>query len=764
MPGSIIGAAVKRVEDPRFIRGEGQFIPNLRRDDAVHAAMVRSAIPHGRLNGIDTSPALSMDGVVGVFTAANLDLPPIPRPTKLIPEGLERPVLARDAVRFVGELVAVVVAETARQAEDAASLVFADIEPLPAVESIERAIDDDAPQIWPDLDGNVVRRTDYEPIPNLFAGADVVVELEMRNQRLAAVPMETNGTLAVPTSDGIEIWLGSQNAFGHRRDLTKILELEEDQTRVIVPDMGGGFGAKFPRYPEQAAVAAIALVLGRPVRWHETRRDNLAAMYHGRAQLQRARVGATRDGRIVGLQATVYQDTGAYPAFGIWLPRLTRLMASGTYDIPNIDVNYQCVVTNTTPTDAYRGAGRPEATAMVERIVDRLAVELDMDPAELRRRNYIPPFDAPQKTALGARYDSGDYPAALETALARVGYDELRREQAERRRRRDPVLLGIGLASYVEVTAPLGDKEWSSVEVRIDGTIVVKVGTLGHGQGHDTAYRQLIAELFKVPFEQVELVQGDTGRLRRGAGTGGSRSLQIGGSSVRSSSEDVIDKASRIVANHLEANVDDIVVFDNATIGVAGVPNTGLTWGAVARLAADEAALPAGEEPGLYAEAVFEQDDGSYPFGTHISVVEVDTDTGAVTVLRHVAVDDCGNILNPVLVDGQVHGGIAQGVGQALLEEFSYDEDANPLTGTLMSYLIPTAGTLPSFEVEHTYTESPLNPLGVKGIGEAPTIGSTVAVQNAVVDAVAHLGVRHIDMPATSSTVWSAIRQAERRE
>ncbi len=762
MGGSIIGAAVKRTEDPRFITGAGTYIPNLEPRDAAFVVAVRSPLAHAKVNSIDTAAAASMPGVIGVYTAADLDLPNMPLATRYIPKGTERPVLARDTVRFSGEVLAVVVAETEPAAVDAAQFVFADLDPLPAVSDLDVALRPDAPQIWDHLEGNIVYRSNHDPIPNVLEGADVVISLVLENQRCAAVPMEPNATLAVPNGTGVDVWLGSQNVFGHRSDLSKILGLEKNDVRVAVPDMGGGFGAKFPVYPQQVITADLARRLQRPMRWHETRRENLVTMYHGRDQRQHVELGATRDGRIVGLRALIYQNVGAYPAFATWLPKLTRYMAAGTYAIEKIDVNFICVATNTTPTDAYRGAGRPEAAAMIERAIDALAAELEMDPAAVRRINFIPPFDHPYETAVGAVYDSGDYDATLTAALEFADYEALRGEQAKRRRRGDRNQLGIGLSSYVEVTAAYGDKEWSSVEVDAAGIITVRVGTSAHGQGHETTFTQLAALQFKVPFERIRVIQGDTSAVKRGAGTGGSRSLQVGGSSIRASGDAVVTLARRAVADHLEAALDDVVVFDNGTVGVAGVPDTGLEWGEVVRLVEGTRTEESAGEPvaRLYAEVDFEQDEGSFPFGTHVSVAEVDTETGATRLLRHIAVDDCGNIFNPILVDGQVHGGIAQGVGQAMIEQVVYDEDANPLTGTLMSYLIPTADMLPGFDVAHTMTPTNLNPLGVKGIGEAATIGSTPAIQNAVIDAVAHLGVRHIDMPLTSANVWQAIAEA----
>lgn len=756
---SILGRAVKRVEDPRFLSGRGGYIGNRDAAGALHLATARSTVPHGRIIDIDTSDAAAAPGVVGVFTADDLDLRPVPAVVKEVREACARPPIAADVVRFAGEVVAVVVAESARQAADAADLVWADIDPLPAVADVAAAVSPDAPLLFPDLGTNVVYHRERAAGSDPLEGADVVVSATVRNQRLAAVPMEAGNALAFPTSDGVELWAGSQDVFGHRRKVADSLGLENEKVRTRVPDMGGGFGAKFTAYPEQILCAALARKLGRPVRWEQGRRDNLTTMYHGRAQVQHVELAATRDGDIVGLTLQVDQDAGAYPAWGAWLPVLTLRMACGVYDIPNVRLAFDSVVTNTTPTDSYRGAGRPEATALIERAVDILADELHMDPAELRRRNFLPADDFPVTTATGARYDSGDYEAALATALELAGYDELRTEQQHRRASGARKQLGIGLSTYVEITAGRGDSEWSSIEIHKDGTASVKVGTSSHGQGHETAFAQLVSDVLKIPHTDIRVLQGDTGIIARGSGTGGSRSLQIGGSSVLRSGRAMLDKAKRIVADHYEAAPEDIVLADDGLLRVAGVPDTAMSWGEVAELTVTEEEA-GGDAGSLYVDDVFEQEEATFPFGAHVSVVEVDTETGETEVLRHIAVDDCGTILNPVLVDGQVHGGVAQGYGQALIEGVVYDGDANLMTGTLVSYLIPTAPMLPSFEVAHTQTPTPLNPLGVKGVGEAGTIGSTPAVQNAVIDAISHLGVTHVDMPLTPGAVWGAIQAA----
>ncbi len=755
MSGSLLGAAVRRTEDPRFLTGRGCYLADL--DFAGQAWMVpvRSPVAHGRLAAIDSDGARALPGVVGVFTAEDLDLEDLPPGVRVLPKGCARPVVAREVVRFVGEVVAVVVAETPHQAADAAEAVWAEIEPLPAVATIEAALAEGAPLVFPDLDSNVVWRTDHEPVPEIFDEAEVVVSGVFRNQRLAAVPLEPNSAAAVPEGDRITVWAGSQNAFAHQRAIARSLGIDPHRLRVRVPDLGGGFGAKIYTYPEQVLVAALAQHLGRPVRWQESRSENLVAMCHGRGQEQRVELGARADGRLVGLRATIFQDAGAYPAFGAYLPFLTRLMAAGVYDIPFVDVNSISVVTNTTPLYAYRGAGRPQAAALIERAMDLLAAELALDPVELRRRNLIETF--PHTTATGAEYDSGAYRAALDRALELADYERLRQEQAERRSAGSSVQLGLGVSAYVEVTAPLGQREWGSVEVRPDGSAEIRSGTSSHGQGHETAFAQLLSGLLAIPAADVTVVQGDTDRVPRGGGTMASRSLQLGGSAVVRAGEAVLVKARTIVAHRLEASVDDVVLFEDGRIGVTGVPDSGLRWDEIAALAGDPALLPDGLEPGLAAQVDFEAGAATFPFGAHVSVVEVDTETGEVRIVRHVAVDDCGRILNPLLVDGQVHGGIAQGIGQAVFEEFRYDRTAQPLTTNLTTYLVPTASVLPPFTVDHTETPSPHNPLGAKGIGESGTIGATPAVHNAVVDALGFLGVRHLDMPATPSRVWEAL-------
>ena len=762
--GSILGNPVPRVEDPRILHGEARYFDDLDPDGCAHVVFVRSTIAHANVTGIDTSDAEAMPGVLAVCTHENLELAPVQGFVMLPPE-FSRPPLADGVVRFVGDIVAAVAAETRAQAVDAAEMVVVDYDPLPTVVDPEAALAEGAPVLFADHGSNVAIEFNFGEDPELLADADVVVHGRFINQRIAAVPMEPNGILVEPGSEGhLEVTVPTQAPFGVRDGLAAALGLEPDNIHVVAPTVGGGFGAKTGAYCEHVVSAALAQRLGRPVKWTETRSENMVAMTHGRGQVQEVDLGLKRDGTIVAAGAKIVCDAGAYPSIGAFLPFLTRMMGQGVYDIPKVQVNSISAATNTTPTAAYRGAGRPEATAFLERIVDMAAVELDIDPVELRRKNFIPPERFPLTTVTGANYDVGEYAKALDEACRVAGYDELRAEQRARRERGDALALGIGVCTYVEVTAGGLFQEFGGVEVEPDGTVVATVGTSAHGQGHETAFSMIVAELLGVPMEDVRVVQSDTALVPRGSGTMGSRSLQTAGSALYNASEEVLAKAKRLAAHLLEANPDDIVVHDGGKVGVAGVPASALSWGELATAATDAARRPddrpAGPEGALAASLDFNQGEATYPFGAHIAVVEVDTETGAVDHVRHIAVDDCGRILNPLLVAGQQHGGIAQGVAQALYEEVVYDDDGNPLTTNLMDYAMPSAAELPSFEASNTETPTPLNPLGAKGIGESGTIGSTPAVQNAVIDALRHLGVRHIDMPLTAERVWRAIQDA----
>jgi carbon-monoxide dehydrogenase large subunit len=747
---SILGNPVKRLEDPRILSGRACYVADLDLPGVLTAVFVRSTMAHARIEAVDTETAAKMPGVVAVYTGSDLALADIPA-FAMAPPVMARPALARGTVRFVGEMIAVVLAETAEQAVDAAGEVVVDYEPLPAVADAEAALAEGAPVLFPDHGSNLVVEFDFGRTEGIFDGADTVVSGRIVNQRLAAVPLEVNAAAAVPEPDDrLTFWVSNQHPFGVREPLAGTLGMPADKLRVACPAVGGGFGAKIGLYAEYVVVAAAALRLGRPVRWVETRTESMVALTHGRGQIQHVEIGAKADGTIVGLRGHLIADAGAYPALGVFLPTLTRMMSAGVYTIPKIDVRASVAVTNTTTVGAYRGAGRPEAAALVERAVDMVAAELGLDPVEVRRKNLIPPFSEPHTTVVGATYDVGNYAAALDKVLGLAGYDDLRADQKARRERGDRKALGIGVSVYVEVTGAGPVPEFGSVEVHADGTVTAQTGTSPHGQGHETAFAQIISATLGVPMEGVTLLHSDTAAVPEGQGTYGSRSLQLGGSSILVAAETVLSLAKQRAANLLEANPDDVVLFDDGRFGVAGTPARSLGW---AELAGD------GKDP-LRAEAKHPQSAQTYPFGAHVVVVEVDTETGAVDLLRVVAVDDCGRVLNPLLAGGQVHGGLAQGIAQALFEEFAYDADGTPLTATLADYLVPSAAELPSFETAHTETPTPLNPLGAKGIGESGTIGSTPAVHNAVVDAVAHLGVRHVDMPCTPERVWRAIRAA----
>ena len=588
-----------------------------------------------------------------------------------------------------------------------------------------------------------------------LGGADVVVRGRFENQRVAVVPMEGSAIAVLPGREGSEFkltaYVACQMPHMTQGQLADALGIPAAEIRVIAPHVGGAFGAKHLT-AEGIVAAKAALELGRPVKWVETRSENMVAMAHGRGQVQYVELGLKRDGTVVGMHCRIVGDSGSYAGFGGMLPgMMTRIMASGCYRIPKIGFDVAVAITNTTSMGAYRGAGRPEAAAFVERIMDMAADELGIDPAELRRRNLLRPDEFPYATVMGAVYDSGDYEATLAEALRIARYDDLRAEQAERRRRGDRLQLGIGMSVYVEITGS-GGEEFASVEVHGDGTVTVKAGTSAHGQGHATAFSMMVADRLGIAMENIRFVQSDTAQVRRGGGTGGSRSLQMGGSAVSESAALVLERARELAAEMFESAAEDIVLSEGRFI-VAGVPSRALGWPEISQAASEKG------EP-LLVEHDSHQEGSTFPFGAHVSVVEVDMETGEVKPIRHIAVDDCGRILNPLLVDGQVHGGLASGISQALWEQYVYDDDGNPLTSTLADYAIPSAAELPSFELAHTETPSPLNSIGAKGIGESATVGSTPAVQNAVVDALSHLGVRHLDMPCTPERVWRAIRDA----
>jgi aerobic carbon-monoxide dehydrogenase large subunit len=747
---SILGTRVVRTEDPRLLTAGGTYTDDLRLPElagALRVTFVRSPVAHAEITGIDAKQALDSPGVVAVLTAADADdLPPgAGRPTT-------EPLLATDRVRYVGEPVAIVLTEDGYQGEDAAELVNVDYTPLDAVIGMDAALAGES-LLFPAAGSNVLRSGGGPAPDGAFDGCEVVVQRTFPNQRVAPVPLEVRAGAATWADGRLTLWASTQNAQQARDQVAEVLGLAAAEVRVITPDVGGGFGAKIATDRDTIVVAWAARRLGQPLRWVETRNENLLGMVHGRAQQHTIRIGGTRDGRILAYHLDIVQDCGAYPRFGLFLPSLTQLMASGVYDLPYCGSSFQVVATNTTPISAYRGAGRPEATAAIERAVDLFAAEIGLDPAKVRRRNLVPPDAFPYTTPGGAVYDTGAYEAALDKVLAAAGYPELRAEQARRRERGDAAQLGIGVSCYVEITA--GDYsggETSRLVVDGTGAATVYTGSSPHGQGHATAYAMLVTSELGIPMDRITVRHGDTDEVPRGVGTYGSRSLQLGGSAVHQAAVEVRDQARGLAAGLLEASEADLELdLSRGVWQVRGDPDTALSWAAVAGQAG-----PAG----LAADVDFKPASPTFPFGAHVAVVEVDTETGKATLLRHVTVDDAGRVLNPVLAEGQRHGGIAQGVAQALLEEVRYDPDGNPLTGTLADYAAITATELPSFELVSMETPTTVNPLGVKGIGEAGTIGATPAALSAVVDAVAHLGVRHIDMPATPLRVWTAIREA----
>jgi aerobic carbon-monoxide dehydrogenase large subunit len=759
MTGSILGNRVVRKEDPKFLTAGGTYLADLhdpRLEGAVYATYVRSAMAHARITSIDTSDAAAMPGVVAVFTGTDLGLEPVPSPFN---PSVSRRLLVTDVVRYVGEPVAVVLSETPEAGADAAEQVIVDYEPLEALIDIEAARDGAA--IFPDAGSNIVFGTSMLGMPavtgeDFFDGCEVVVRGRALNQRVAPCPLEVRNAAVAWTDDGKLVqWLSTQHAQGARDTVKAANGLEADAVRIIAPDVGGGFGAKIGTYPEELLLGRLAKEVGRPVLWQETRSESMVALGHGRAQIQDFAIGGTRDGKILAYRLEVLQDCGAFAEIGTVLaPFMTRPMSSGVYDFPKIECTASSIVTNTTPTVAYRGAGRPEATAAVERAMDLYALEIGLDAVELRRRNLIGKFLEPHTTVIGQTYDVGDYGTALDKVLAVAGYDELRAEQQRRRDSGDPVQLGIGVSCYVEITGgvpPFGDE--ARIDVRPDGRAVVFTGTSPHGQGHVTAWSMIASDKTGIPMDKIDVVWGDTDLVPVGGGTMGSRSLQQGGAAVQHAAIELVAQAKDLAAKLLEADAADVVLdTDLGAFHVAGTPAVAKNWAEVAASNGPD---------GMTVSTTFTVSGPTFPFGAHVSVAEVDTETGGVKLIRHVACDDAGTVINPLLLEGQIHGGIAQGAAQALLEEVRYDEDGNPITGNLADYAFITAAELPSFEVVAMETPTPINPLGAKGIGESGTIGSTPAVQSAVIDALSHLGVRHIDMPTTAERVWKAIQTAK---
>jgi carbon-monoxide dehydrogenase large subunit len=750
-----VGQRIRRREDPRFLRGEGRYVDDLQLPGALHLTFVRSYLAHGRINGIDKSAAEAAGAQV--FTAADVGLGVDPAPPFIpVDQRMFRPFIAEDTVRFVGDIVAIVLADTREASVDAAELVAIDYEPLPAVTDPVEAAKDEV-LLFPEVGTNIcLHAPPADPDPQLLASSDVRVTGRLISQRISACPIEPRSSAAQFGEDGrLTVWISSQTPHQDKMVLGMLLGLDEGHVRVVAPDVGGGFGAKGAKV-EDVLVGWVARATGRPVRWTETRSESMVALPPGRAMVLDFELGATRDGRLEALKLSILADAGAYPGLGAFLPNLTALMSSGVYQIPKIEAEVKAVATNTTPTGPVRGAGRPEATQMLERAMDLLAAELSLDPAEVRRRNFIPNDAFPFVTASGAPYDIGDYGGALQLALESAGYDDLRREQVNRRQNGSATQLGIGLSVYVEVTNGISEQEFGAVEITPAGEAIVRTGSLSQGQGHETTFAQIVADRLGLPIEKVTVTKGDTDVVPRGTGTYGSKSTQIGGVAAGQASEEVVEKGKRLAAAELEANPEDMVLdLEEGRFHVTGAPQPSLHWGELAsRLDAE------GRLNELSAEVDFQASQPTFPFGAHVAVVEVDTETGAVELKRMVAVDDAGRIINPLVAEGQVHGGVVAGIAQALFEEMTYDEDGNPQNATLVTYGIPTAAELPSIEVVGMETPTPINPLGVKGIGESGTIGATPAVHNAVIDALSPFGVRHIDMPVNGETVWLAIENA----
>jgi len=747
----VLGQRVLRTEDPRFLTGEGRYVENLLFEDALHVAFVRSPFAHARIAGIDTSPA---DAKAQVFTAHDLDLGMFGPPFPALDEKFARPCLAGEVVRFSGEIVAAVVADSRVDAVDAAALVDVEYDPLTAVVTPADALRDDI-VLFPEVGTNICLKSGADtPNAALFEGCDVVVSGRVVSQRLAPSPLELRSVVAVAGEDGrLTCWLSTQTPHSDRDGLAGMLGLEPGDVHVIAPDVGGAFGSKGLSV-EYVLVAWLARKTGKPVRWTETRTENMTAMHHGRAAILDVTLGGSREGKIGAYRLEILQDAGAYPGIGAVLPIFTSMMSSGVYAIPKIETSVTSVATNTTDVAAYRGAGRPEATQAIERAVDLFAAEIDMDPAEVRRKNFIANDAFPYQTASGATYDIGDYGGALDRALDKAGYEDLRAEQARRRAAGDERALGIGLSVYVEVTNGLSEAEFGAVEITPEGGAILRTGSCSHGQGHETTFAMIVADRLGLPLESVEVIKGDTDRVARGTGTYGSKSTQIGGAAAREAASEVAERAKQFVADELEAGPEDIV-FEGGRFQVAGSPETGVTWAELASRAQERGRLA-----DLSAETDFNAGAASYPFGAHVAVVEVDTTTGECDLRRLVAVDDAGTIVNPIVAEGQVHGGVASGIAQALFEQVVYDDGGSPVTINFVGYGFPSAADLPPIDVHLMETPTPLNALGAKGIGESGTIGTTPAVQNAVADALAHLGVRHVDMPANGERVWRALQEA----
>lgn len=771
----MVGAVVKRKEDPRLITGSSTYVDDIQLPGMLHCIIVRSPYAHAILNGVDVEAAKQSPGVVAVITAEDLPRYMKSAETEAAGEttseededdsgGIPVPPifpLAKDKLRYVGEPIAVVVAQSHAEGVDAAELVDFDVALLDAVVDPYAAMAEGAPLLYDSVPNNIGGRLGGPrgaDVDAAFASASVTIKERIRSQRLNAVPMEPRGVVATvdPVTRGLTVWTSTQAPHWNRNSIAKALGLNQNQVRCIAPEVGGGFGQKIGAYYEDYLVAAISYTLRRPVKWIETRSENMLASSHGRNQWADIEAAADEHGKILALRATVLVDLGAYPK-GLDLGNSTFIMSTGCYDIPALDYQIVSVYTNTGANGAYRGAGRPEAAYYIERVADLVADATGLDPVAVRRVNFIRPEQFPFDTVTGQQYDSGDYDKSLDKVLELTDYNALRAEQAELRKQGR--YIGIGLATYVEICG-FGPYESSTVRVEPSGAVTIFTGISPHGQGQETTFSQMAHDEIGADFEEVIVHHGDTGNTPQGNGTMGSRGLAVGGAALMISLKNIQEKARRIAAHLLEAAIEDIEIVDG-TYRVKGVPGGGVTLGDIAGKAYG-GSLPSDFDAGLESTDFFRPSGTTFPFGAHIAVVEILPETGDVKFLRYVSVDDCGPIMSPMLVTGQVHGGLAQGIGQALFEEMHYDETGELLTGTLNDYVFPRAANFPEFETHHTTTPTYINPMGVKGIGEAATIGSTPATANAVIDALEPWGITHMDVPCTPQKIWNAIREVEK--
>ena len=776
----LVGSRVKRREDPRLIQGRGTYVDDIKIAGMQHIAFKRSDVAHARIKSIDVSAAAAMEGVEAVYTGKQIAelLHPIPYggPPGMSPD---HPAVAVDKVNYGGEAVAVVVASDRYLARDAADAIVVDYDVLPAVVDAWKAMEDGTQLIHEKFKNNLAvpmmkwgtgadmkGNADDSALDKAFADAEVVIKQRMWNHRLVPNAMEPRGVVAhyEPGKGSMTIWSSTQNPHILKTLIAAMTGLGEDRVRAIAPEVGGGFGAKINIYPEEYVAAVVSKKLGLPVKWIEDRSEAFVATTHGRDIHCDLSLAAKRDGKVLGVKLRLVADIGAYNMLlTTGIPTLTMLMANATYDFPAIRCELSEVFTNKTPTDAYRGAGRPEATYFVERGMDMLAAELKMDVAEIRRKNLIPKDKFPFQTQMGAVYDSGDYEKALDAALKAADWPKLKadRDKAKAEGR----LVGIGLAMYVEVCGigpsatmgPTGGWEHAAVTIERDGRITATTGASPHGQGNETTFGQMLSDQFGVPLEHVTILHGDTAVVKQGIGTFGSRSQAVGGAALNMAGIKVKGKMAKFAAALLEAGEEDLV-FEGGKIFVKGAPAKGKSFAEVATFAYVPVPLPEGLEPGLSEEAFFEPTNNTYPFGCHISMLEIDRETGEPKLLRMVAIDDAGNLINPLIVEGQIHGGLAQGIGQAMIEEAVYADDGQLLTGSFMDYAMPRATDFPRFELEATVTPTPVNPLGAKGCGEAGTLGSTPSIVAAAVDALSEFGVKHIDMMLRPEKLWRIIQ------